>query len=190
MTHGDRRTSLVVLAVGAVAFVVLAVWLVPWHPVPGGTPGPVSPGSVFSEHQISAAEDFSSWARVWSYGSLAVSLLVACWLGFTRLGARLVERLPGPWWVRVVLTVTGLVLLGRVVTLPFAVLMHRLLLDHGLTHQSWGGFAADLVRTEAVTIVTTSIGLVVLLGCARRWRRAWPAVAGGLLAGLVLAGTG
>ena len=103
-------------------------------------------------------------------------------------GHGVVERLPGPWWVRVVLTVTGLVLVGRVVTLPFAVLLHRLLLDHGLTHQSWGGFAADLVRTEAVTIVTTSVGLVVLLGCARRWQRAWPAVAGGLLAGLVLAG--
>lgn len=189
MTHGDRRTSLVVLAVGAVAFVVLAVWLVPWHPVPGGTPGPAAAGSVFSPRQIGAAEGFSSWARVWRYSSLAVSLLVACWLGFTRLGARVVERLPGPWWVRVVLTVTGLVLVGRVVTLPFAVLMHRLLLDHGLTHQSWGGFAADLVRTEAVTIVTTSVGLVVLLGCARRWQRAWPAVAGGLLAGLVLAGS-
>jgi len=189
VTHGDRRTSLVVLVVGAVAFVVLAVWLVPWHPVPGGTPSPATPGSVFTAGQIRAAEDFSSWARAWSWSSLAVSLLVACWLGFTSLGTRLVDRMRGPWWVRVVLTVTALVLVGRVVTLPFAVLMHRLLLDHGLTHQSWSGFAADLVRTEVVTIVTTSIGLVVLLACARRWRRAWPAVAGGLLALLVLAGS-
>ena len=189
MTHGDRRTSLVVLVVGAVAFVVLAVWLVPWHPVPGGTPSPATPRSVFTAGQIRAAEDFSSWARAWSWSSLAVSLLVACWLGFTSLGTRLVDRMRGPWWVRVVLTVTALVLVGRVVTLPFAVLMHRLLLDHGLTHQSWSGFAADLVRTEVVTIVTTSIGLVVLLACARRWRRAWPAVAGGLLALLVLAGS-
>ncbi|GAB3783316.1 M48 family metallopeptidase [Nocardioides ungokensis] len=189
MTHGDRRTSLVVLVVGVVAFVGLAAWLVPWHPVPGGTPPPASPGSVFTARQISAAEDFSTWARVWSWSSLAVSLLVAGWLGFTRLGARLVERLPGRWWVQVVLTVAALVLVGRVVTLPFAVLMHRLLLDRGLTHQSWGGFASDLVRTELVTIVTTSVGLVVLLACARRWRRAWPAVAGGLLAVLVLAGS-
>jgi len=189
VTHGDRRTSLVVLVVGAVAFVVLAVWLVPGHPVPGGTPSPATPGSVFTAGQIRAAEDFSSWARAWSWSSLAVSLLVACWLGFTSLGTRLVDRMRGPWWVRVVLTVTALVLVGRVVTLPFAVLMHRLLLDHGLTHQSWSGFAADLVRTEVVTIVTTSIGLVVLLACARRWRRAWPAVAGGLLALLVLAGS-
>jgi STE24 endopeptidase len=79
--------------------------------------------------------------------------------------------------------------IGRVITLPFAVLMQRHLLDYGLTRQDWAGFAADLVRTEAVTIVSTSLGLVVLLACARRWRRAWPAVAGVLLAGLVLAGS-
>ena len=44
MTHDDRRTSLAVLLVGAAAFVVLAVWLVPWHPVPGGTPAPAQSG--------------------------------------------------------------------------------------------------------------------------------------------------
>ena len=189
MIHDDRRTSLAVLLVGAAAFVVLAVWLVPWHPVPGGTPAPVAASTVFSRQEISRAEEFSQWARVWSWSSLAVSLLVACWFGFTRYGVRLVEWLRGPWWWRVVATVALLAVIGRVITLPFAVLMHRHLLDYGLTRQDWAGFAADLVRTEVVAIVSTSVGLVVLLACARRWRRAWPAVAGVLLAGLVLAGS-
>lgn len=189
MTHDDRRTSLAVLLVGAAAFVALAVWLVPWHPVPGGTPAPVAARTVFSRQEISRAEEFSHWARVWSWSSLAVSLLVACWFGFTRYGVRLVEWLRGPWWWRVVATVALLAVIGRVVTLPFAVLMHRHLLDYGLTRQDWAGFAADLVRTEGVAIVSTSVGLVVLLACARRWQRAWPAVAGVLLAGLVLAGS-
>ena len=189
MIHDDRRTSLAVLLVGAAAFVALAVWLVPWHPVPGGTPAPVSARTVFSRQEISRAEEFSHWARVWSWSSLAVSLLVACWFGFTRYGVRLVEWLRGPWWWRVVATVALLAVIGRVVTLPFAVLMHRHLLDYGLTRQDWAGFAADLVRTEGVAIVSTSVGLVVLLACARRWQRAWPAVAGVLLAGLVLAGS-
>jgi STE24 endopeptidase len=35
-------------------------------------------------------------------------------------------------------------------------------------------------------MVTLALGLVVLVGCARRWPRAWPAVAAGLLAVLVL----
>ena len=189
MTHDDRRTSLAVLLVGAVAFVVLAVWLVPWNPVPGGTPGPAAARSVFTAEQVSKAEEFATWARVWSWSSLAVSLLVACWFGFTRHGARLVERMRGPWWWRVVLAVAALVLIGRVATLPFAVMMHRHLLDFGLTRQGWGGFAADLLRSELVTILTTSVGLVLLIGCARRWPRAWPAVAGGLLACLVLVGS-
>jgi Zn-dependent protease with chaperone function len=185
----DRRVALAVTLAGGVAFVVLAVLLVPWHPVPGGTPGPVAASSVFTSEQVARAEDYSRWARVWSWGSLAVSLVVSCVLGFSRWGSRLVGRLPGWWWVRVVLSVAAVVLVGRVVTLPLAVLMRRHVLDYGLSNQSWAGFAADLVRTEVVQIVSMSLLLVALVGCARRWARAWPAVAGGLLGALVLVGS-
>jgi STE24 endopeptidase len=178
-----------VTAVGAVALVVLAVVLVPWQPVPGGTPPPASAGSVFSAAQVARAEDFSRWARVWSWSSLAVSLLVACVLGFGPWGRRLVARLPGWWWVRVVLAVAVLTLLGRLITLPFAVLLRRRVLDYGLSTQSWSGFAVDLAKGELVTIVATSLVALLLIGCARRWSRAWPAVAGGLLGVLVLAGS-
>jgi STE24 endopeptidase len=189
MTIPDRRVALVVTAVGGIAFVVLAIVLVPWHPVPGGTPGPVPAASVFTAEQIARGEDYSRWARVWSWSSLAVSLVVSCVLGFTRWGPWLVGRLRGWWWVRVVLAVAVVVLVGRVITLPFAVLMRRHVLDNGLSNQAWSGFAADLVRTEAVQIFATSVLLVVLIGCARRWERAWPAVAAGLAAGLVVLGS-
>lgn len=196
MTHdapGPTRSSLVVLAVGGAAFVTLAAWLVPWHPVPGGVPAPVAPGSVFSADQISRAEEFSRWARVWSWSSLAVSLVVLSLLGFSaagrRLARRFVDRVPGPWWAQVVLAVTAVELARRLVTLPFAVLLRREVLDRGLSHQSWSGFAADQALGELVTIVTTSLGLLVVIGCARRWRRAWPAVAGTVLGALVLAGS-
>jgi STE24 endopeptidase len=185
----DRRVALVVTAVGGVAFVVLAVLLVPWHPVPGGTPSPAAANSVFSPAEIARAEDYSQWARVWSWSSLVVSLVVACVLGFSRWGQRLVGRLPGWWWVRVLLGVTLVELVGRVVTLPFAVLLRRHVLDYGLSTQAWSGFAVDLVMHQVVNTVATSIVLIVLIGCARRWRRAWPAVAGGLLGVLVLAGS-
>jgi STE24 endopeptidase len=172
-----------------VALVVLAAVLVPWQPVPGGTPAPVPARSVFTADQVARAEDYARWARAWSWSSLAVSLVVACVLGFGSTGRRLVERLPGWWWVRVVLAVAALELLGRVLTLPFAVLLQRHALDHGLSHQPWSGFAADLAKGEAVTIVVTALGAVLVVGCARRWPRAWPAVAGGLLGSLVLAGS-
>ena len=175
--------------VGGAAFVVLAVLLVPWHPVPGGTPPPAPAGSVFTPSQVARAEGYAHWARLWSWSSLGVSLVVACVLGFTGWGRRLVERLPGWWWVRVVAAVTLLAVIGRVVTLPFAVLLRRHVLDNGLSTQSWAGFASDLVKNELVAIVATTIVLLVLVGCARRWPRAWPAVAGGLLGALVLAGS-
>ncbi|WP_296604947.1 M48 family metallopeptidase [Nocardioides sp.] len=185
----QRRVALAVTLAGGLVFVALAAWLVPWHPVPGGTPAPADPASVFTPAEIQRGEDYARWARVWSWSSLAVSLVVACVLGLGPWGARLVDRLRGWWWVRVVLAVAALAVIGRVVTLPFAVLLRQRALDHGLSTQAWSGFTADVVKNELVTIVATSIVLVVLVACARRWTRAWPAVAGGLMAALVLAGS-
>ena len=144
---------------------------------------------MFTADEIRRAEDFTSLARLWSWCSLATSLLLACLLGFTRWGASLVERIRGPWWWRVVVTVTALALAGRLATLPFAVLLRRRVLDYGLSHQAWGAYAVDLAKGLAVDVVVTSIALLVLVGAARRWSRAWPAVAGLLLAGLVMLGS-
>ena len=185
----DRRTSLGVTVVGGVVFLALAVLLVPWSPVPGGMPDPVDATSVFTPEQIAEAEEFARWSRVWSWSSLVVSLVVACWLGFSRHGPRLVAWLPGPWWVKVVLAVAALALVGRLVTLPFALAQHRHFVDAGLSTQSTGEFLLDLVRGEAIGVLVTSLLVLVLVGSARRWRRTWPAVAGGILGLLVVAGS-
>lgn len=173
-------------AVGGIAFVVLAAVLVPWHPVPGGTPSPVPASSVLTDEQIGRAEDFAALARTWGWTSLAVSLAVACALGFTSWGRRIVARLPGWWWVRVVLAVVVVGLVGRVATLPFAVLARRHVLDYGLSTQAWSGFARDVAVSFGVSAVVTAVLLVVLVGCARRRPRAWPAVAGGILGAFVM----
>jgi STE24 endopeptidase len=189
MTAPDRRTALWTLGVGAVVFVVVAIWWVPWDPVPGGRLEPLDAHTVFTDAQIDRAEAFARQSRIWSWSSLAVSLAAACWLAFSRRGRALFERLPGPWWVQVPLAVAVFEVLRRVATLPFAVLLRRERLDEGLTNQSWGAFAVDLVKSELVGIVVTSLALVAVVACARRWRRAWPAVAGGALGLLVLAGS-
>lgn len=189
-TTGQRQIAAGTTIIGLAAFVLLATWLVPWHPVPGGAPDPVATDSVFTAEQVRRAEDYARWARVWGWSSLAVSLAVACWLGFGSWGRRLVDRTSGPpWWVRVILVVAALVLIGRLVTLPFAVAQRRLQLDVGLSTASWSTWVYDLVKGELVDIVTTSIAVVALIGIARRWSRAWPAVAGGVLACFVVAGS-
>jgi STE24 endopeptidase len=185
----SRRTALVVAGVGGIAFVALAWWLVPWDPVPGGPLEPVPARSVFTPADIQRAEEFSRWARVWSWSSLVVSLLVACWFGFSRRGRALFQRLRGPWWLQVLQAAAVLAVVGRLVTLPFAVAQHLLRHDYGLTNQAWSGFAVDLVKSELVGIAITTIALVVVTACARRWKRAWPAVAGALLMLLVAVGS-
>ena len=189
MTHDDRRTCLVVVLVGALAFAVLVAVLVPWDPAPGSRGTVPAAGSVFSADQIAAAEAFTREARLWSWSSLAVSLVIACVFGFSRLGLRLAGAVPGPWWARVALIVGALALIGRVVTLPFALLLHGHLVDYGLSTQTRSEYLLDLTKGEAVGIVVTALAVLVMVGSARRWKRAWPAVAGGVLAGFVLVGS-
>ncbi|HET8961908.1 M48 family metalloprotease, partial [Nocardioides sp.] len=189
MTQDDRHASVAVAVAGAAAFVALSVALVPWDPVPGGLGAIPRAGTVFSTDQIAAAEAFSREARAWSWSSLAVSLAIACWLGFSRLGRRLAEAVPGPWWIRVVLIVAALALVGRLVTLPFALLMHAHLVEYGLSTQTRAELLLDLARSEAVGVVVTALAVLVVVGCARRWPRVWPAIAGGVLACLVLLGS-
>lgn len=178
-----------VLTAGLVAFVVLAATRVPWQPVPGGMPQVPSPDTVFTPHQLAAAEEFSGWARLWSRTGLVLSLVAACVLGFTPLGRRLMARLRGPWWLRATLGVVTLTVVGSLVTLPTSVLVRHRQRQVGLSHQDWAGYAVDRALGVAVAAVGTSLAVVVLLACARRWRRVWPAVAGGLLAVLVLLGS-
>ena len=70
----ESRIALGTAIIGLAGFVLLATWLVPWSPVPGGLPRPVPADSVFNAEQISRAEDYARWARTWSWSSLAVSL--------------------------------------------------------------------------------------------------------------------
>ena len=132
--------------VGALAFVVLAVLLVPWDPIPGGPLHPPSASSVFTAEQIQRAEDYSGTQRLLSWASLAVSLAVACVLGFTRIGARFVDRVRGPWWWRVVVAVAALAVVGRLATLPFSIVLRHRALEFGLTNQAWGAYAVDLAK--------------------------------------------
>lgn len=191
MTTGvaERRTAVLVLLVAGALLAVLAVVFVPWDPVPGGSPRAQDPGDYFTAAEIARGEDFARWARVWSWSSLAVSLLALAALGFTRAGRALVGRLPGPWWVQIPLAVATVEIVVRLVTLPFAIALRRHVLDYGLSNQAWGAYAADLARSEAVDIVVTSLAVGVVVVSARRWPRTWPAVAGAGLGVLVLIGS-
>jgi STE24 endopeptidase len=185
----ERRWSLVTLLVGTVAFVAVAAWRIPWHPVPGGTPAPAAPESVFTTAQLARANAYTDPARHLAWASLGVSLVVTLVLGFTPLGSRLVGRLRGWWWVRVLLAVFVLALIGRLVTLPFAIVDHHRALGYGLTTEGWRPWTVDQGKSLVLSTVFSGLAVVVLVGCARVRPRAWPALAGSVLGALVMVGS-
>lgn len=173
----DRSVGVVVLAVSAVALVVASALLVPWQPVPGGAPTPVEASALFTPDEIARAEHYSWWARAWSWSSLATQLLLFALLALPRVRNGLVSRLPGPWWAQVALAVVVVSLVVRLASLPFAAALQQHRLDHGLATQSWLAWIRDLLVGEAVAAGVTTLALVGLVGLARRFRRAWPALA-------------
>ena len=183
------RLPLAVTAVGVVAVGVLAWLLVPWQPVPGGMPPAVPVSEVFTVAQAHTGEDVARWSRVWGWSSLAVSLVVSLWLGLGRTGRALVGRLPGPWWLVTTEAVAGVCVAVTLGTLPLSAAEQAHLVDVGLSTQGWGGFARDVAVGQLVTIVFTSLGVLVLVACARRWPRRWPAVTAALVGGLVMLGS-
>lgn len=186
----QRRAALVLLLLGGVGFAVVAAFRVPWHWLPDGQAlAHVSPGEVFSVRQIERAASYSSAQRHLWVPSYVVSLAVALVLGLTRSGARLVGRLPGWWWVKLVLGSFVLLLVGELVTLPFALLMRRNAMDAGLTHQGLAGWFRDDLLSLVVTTVYTAVAAIVLIGLARRLPRSWPIWAGVLSGLLVVLGS-
>jgi STE24 endopeptidase len=171
----DRLGATLLVVGGATAFVLAALWLVPWGWVPGGRLTPMPVADLFTAQEVRRAEEFSELRRWLGWSSYAVSLLVALLLGLTPLGARLTRRLFGRlrWWLAVPLSVVALLVVGRLATLPLSLRLRQQNLDYGLTRQSLPDWFVDVGRSLLVSAVTTSLLVLVLVALARRWPRRW-----------------
>jgi STE24 endopeptidase len=118
-----------------------------------------------------------------------VSLLTALVLAFTSPGRGLVRRVVGRrrWWVAAPLLVLVLLAIGRVVTLPFGLVVRGRNLEEGLTEQSLGGWLWDRTLGLGVSWALMSLLVLLVVATARRWPRRWYVVAGGVVAALVFA---
>ncbi len=163
--------------------------MTPWGPAPDVSVAPASLSSYFTPAQIARSEAFFDAAKWPSWLSLAVGVAVPVGLGFSSLGkavVRLVRRWSSRWWVQVVATGSVVVVVQRLVTLPFGIWTHRVATSYGLSTQSWGGYAIDAAKSLAITLAITSVGLILVVGLARRFPRTWFAPAAASAAGLVL----
>ena len=172
----DRTVGLALVVAGLLLVIWLGVELVPWHPVPGGRPAPVPVGDVFSAAEVDRAEAWARLGRLISWSSLAISLAVASWLGFTGRGARLLGRLTLPWWSAVVVLAFLVVGIGRLATLPVALMAWQQRTRVGLTHQPLAGVLRDQGVGFAYEVATSALVLLAVIGLARLLPRAWPAV--------------
>jgi STE24 endopeptidase len=144
---------------------------------------------VFSATQLRRAEDYASGARLIGWSSLAVSLVVLCWLGLTPRGARLLDRLRLPWPMRTVGLVLAVRLIGEGFALPFVLAGWHRRSGVGLTNQSVAGLLRDQAVGLGIDVLITSVALVALIGLARTLPVAWPIAVAALGCGLVLAST-
>jgi STE24 endopeptidase len=170
----DRRGAWIMLVLASGVWLVLASWLVPWHWRPGLL-DPVAADDFFTAPQLARAEAHSAAVRRLADASLVIGLAVVLGLGLTRWGRAGARRLVGglPWWVAVPVAVLVLQLAVRAVRLPFAWQVRARRLEQGLTTQDAAGWWADQALAVLVSWVITSIGVLLVVACARRWPRRW-----------------
>ncbi|MDP9791868.1 STE24 endopeptidase [Catenuloplanes nepalensis] len=149
----------------AVALLAVALLLIPWQRPPAPRADQVAALATLPQDRVERAREFRSTLRPATWGGMALGLVVALLLGLTPLGARLVELcgrpFDGHWAAQALLGGFAVVVVADLLTLPIGAWRHTVLVRYGLSTQGWGGWAADLLRSWAVSAV---IGALVLLG--------------------------
>lgn len=185
----SRATAALVFAALVVGLVVVAALLLPWARPPSRADQLAALAELPPE-QVRRGKALRAALRIPTYGSSLLGLVVAAGLGFTPAGARLVDWVARPfgghWLASAVLGGLAVLLAGQVATLPLGAWRHAVLVRHGLSTQSWGGWLADRGKAYAVTIVVAALALAAFFGVARLLPRWWWAVAAAGAAGLVV----
>jgi STE24 endopeptidase len=178
-----------------VALAVVIAVVTPWQllPTPPGGRTPVDPSAAFTPAQVARAEDFAAALRPASLVSLVLGLLVSAVFGLTHAGAataRTVARpLGGGWAWQVLLGSLVIMVVGRLATLPIAAYGEMIRHRYGLSTRGWGLWARDVATSTGINAGITALGLLAVVGLARRAPRSWWAWAGGGAAALVVVGS-
>lgn len=170
--------ALVVLVVGSVAALVV---MVPWGTTTDAT-GTVTPDASldFSAAEIALGDRLTKLLVVPGLLSMGVSLVLTVVLGLTPIGsgiaAAVARPLGGGWVWQVLLGGLTLLLIVRIVTLPFGVWVESVRQDEGLSTRTWGSWAVDVAKGFGVTAVVMLLALTLLVAIARAWPTWWWAI--------------
>ncbi|WP_231619098.1 M48 family metallopeptidase [Nonomuraea sp. SBT364] len=160
--------------VGVVAFTT------PWQALPAGAPAVTpDPARDFGAAELARSQAFDAATSVPSYLSLGVTLVFAGLLVATPLGAKVLGRLAGPWWVRVLLGVLVLTVIEEAVRWPLGMWFEVALRDYGLSTQDWASWTGDRLKSIGINAALLAVMVLAVVALARRIRRWWiPAAAG------------
>ncbi|MBN6057070.1 M48 family metalloprotease [Nonomuraea sp. RK-328] len=174
------RQAGVVCAVLGLATLAVVVVTTPWRALPPSAPYVApDPARDFTPAELARAAAFDAATTAPSYLSMGLSLLFAGLLVLTPFGARLLGRLRGPWWARVVLGVLLLTALVEAVRWPLGMWAETVLRSYGLSTQDWADWSADRIKGIGVNAAVLSVAMVAVVGLARKVRRWWiPAATG------------
>jgi STE24 endopeptidase len=185
-----RLWALGALALLLVALIGFAAVAIPWHRAPAPRADQLAALGQLPAEQVARSRAFHAALRPGSYTGMILGLLAALLLGLTPLGARLVELAGRPfgdhWLARAVFGGLLVVLLTELLTLPLAAWRHTIVVRYGISTQTWGGWAVDLLKSFGVGAVLGGLvlaGFFTVTHFAPRW---WWAFGAAGAAGLVV----
>jgi STE24 endopeptidase len=173
----SREWAAVVLVALLAVFAALTVSLVPWGERPPSRADQLAALAEIPSDQVARGRAFAAARRPATYASMAVGLLLTLALGLTTGGSHVVaavgEVFGGGWYAEAIAGGLALVLIASVVTLPFGAWRHRVMRDFGLSAQSWRGWAVDVLKGYAVSLVLGGLALAGFFAVVRAAPRTW-----------------
>lgn len=185
----SRTPALVAfLVLGALLVAVIAL-TTPWSPLGSGAPKvPVDVSRDFTAEQVAREVAFHNALRPPGYAALFLGLVIAGVLGLTTLGARLTDKVPGPWPVKAAGAALAIGLIPTLLTLPLSARSEVVLRRYGLSTRTWSAWASDQAKSAlvgGVLLVVATVGLLALARKAPTTWWAWGAAGAAVLVALV-----
>ena len=133
------------------------------------------PQAYFSARELDRIHDYVGTQRLLGLGSLALTgvVLVAFAVRPPALVRRAAERMGDRPLTGSAMTGAGVFLVVAVATLPLSAIAQNRDREFGLSTQSWGGWASDVVKSDALGAVFAAAGGALLIILIRRFPRRW-----------------
>src|SRR3989440_9260665 len=138
-------------------------------------PAPGKAQASFSAAGLDRIHDYVGPRRALAIGGLVVTGATLAFVALRppRRVRRSLERAAARPRLGSLVTGAALVIVVGVVTLPLGAVAHQRAVDYGLSTQGWGGWAGDLVKSEAIGAVLAGGGAALLVALMRRFPRRW-----------------